>query len=63
MAEKKSPAEQVSEWAETARTAIEKRDDAIRAMAETGASFTAIATAAGMTRQGVAKILKREPNS
>jgi len=54
-----SAADQVRQHAETARYAVAKRDGAIRKMRSEGASLREIATAAGLTHAGVAKILKR----
>lgn len=53
------PAAEVRRWADKARAATEKRDDAIRAMRAEGATLRDIAAAAGMTHAGVARVLKR----
>lgn len=52
-------ADDVARWAKKAREAIEKRDDAIRAMREEGATLREIAAAAGLTHAGVAKIVAK----
>lgn len=52
-------AQQVATWAEKARVATVRRDEAIRRMRDEGATLRAIAEAAGMTHPGVARILAK----
>jgi hypothetical protein len=49
----------VKEYAALTRTARERRDAAIREMKAGGASTTSIANAAGITRAGIIKILRK----
>lgn len=49
----------VTTWATKARVALVVRDQAIVAMREQGALLSEIAKAAGLSRPGVAKIIRR----
>lgn len=52
-------AREVATWANKARVALVRRDEAIHRMRAEGATLQAIATAAGMTHPGIMKILER----
>jgi hypothetical protein len=54
-----SPAVQVALWARKAREATARRDEAIRAMRDTGVPLRAIGDAAGLSHSAIAKILTR----
>lgn len=52
-------AREVASWARKAREATQRRDEAIRAMRDEGASLRTIAEAASLSHTAVAKILNR----
>lgn len=54
-----TPAKAVANWAEKARAATRRRDEAIRQMRAGGASLRAIGEAAGLSHTAVANILNR----
>lgn len=56
----RSTAESLASCAATAREATARRDQLIRQMRDEGATYREIAAAAGMTHQGIMRILRRD---